>query len=59
MGSLFKVFFVVVFLIPPLLVGSAFCQETYPSKPITMMYGFTAGMGGTIARLIARGAEKE
>ncbi len=58
MRSLTKIFFVLIFLTLSLLVSNAFCQETYPNRPITMICWSTAGMGDTVTRISCKVAEK-
>jgi len=59
MKKLVKSFGLGALFIAILTVGSASAQESYPSRPITMVVWSTAGMGDTVTRVLCKNAEKE
>jgi len=59
MKKLVKSFGLGSLFIAILTVGSASAQESYPSRPITMVVWSTAGMGDTVTRVLCKNAEKE
>jgi tripartite-type tricarboxylate transporter receptor subunit TctC len=55
-----KLFFVVMLLITALYVGEALSADTYPSRPVTVVCGWSAGsMHDTVMRSLSKAAEKE
>ena len=53
-------FLLATFLLTVLFTSGGFSSEVYPSRPITMIFGFSAGsMPDVLIRILSRAAEKE